>query len=461
MSDVKALKLGDIIELSIDEINNLGCGVGRYGGMVIFVKGGVSGDRLTAKIIKLNKSFAVARLEEILCPSEFREDPDSACREANACGGCVWRGVSYEHELEMKKKYVESVFLKAGIGGANVLPVISTDKIYRYRNKAQYPVCKTKAGVKSGFYATKTHNIIPISDCLIQNEKFAKIVAAVCSFAEQNSISVYDEKSGKGLLRHIYLRSADVSTEIMLCLVINGSSLPNGQEFASYVMNKFPEIVSVVLNKNTKNTNVVLGDEYTVLCGKGYIEDVLCGLKFKIAPEAFYQVNHDGAELLYAKAAELADIDKSTTLIDLYCGTGTIGLSMAKRAKRVFGIDIIEGSIECAKENARANGIENADFACTDAGDPENIKKCLFERGISLSDATIIMDPPRKGSTAELIKFLANEDVKKIVYISCNPDTLARDCSLFVKLGYKMSDVQPVNMFPRTGHVESVVCLTK
>ena len=454
------LKLGEIIMIDIAEINNLGVGVARHDGLVVFVKGGVSGDKLTAEVIKITKSFAVARLLRIISPSPFRECSDSACAEKLSCGGCVWRGVSYEHELEMKRASVRASFLRAGIPDAEVLSVLCAGKVYRYRNKAQYPVCKLKTGVSAGFYAAKTHNIIPIDDCKIQNKAFAPIVRFVCDFADEHGISVYDEKSGKGLLRHVYLRSGDMSGEIMLCLVLSGKTLPYSDEFVREATERFPQIVSIMLNKNSENTNVVLGDEYSLLFGKPYIEDVLCGLKFKIAPEAFYQVNHDGAELLYKKAAEFCECD-GEDIIDLYCGTGTIGLSMAHRALRVLGIDIVEKSIECAKENAEKNGIENAQFACTDAGKPENIKKCAEKYGFSLPKSTVIMDPPRKGSTPELIEFLAAEKVKKIVYISCNPDTLARDAAQLISLGYKMSEVTPVNMFPRTGHVETIDCLRK
>lgn len=454
------LALGDIVTLDIIDINNLGCGVARHGGLVVFVKGGVSGDKLSAKVIKINKSYAVAKLERIILPSPFREDADTACGEKLACGGCVWRGVTYKHELEMKKNYVKSTFVKAGLPDTEVTDVLCTGKIYRYRNKAQYPVCKLKSGVAAGFYATKTHNIIPIDDCKIQNEAFAPIVKAVCKFADEHGISVYNEESGKGLLRHIYLRSADESGEMMLCLVISGDKLPHEDEFVAKITADFPAVTSIIINKNTENTNVVLGKAYRCIYDKPYIEDVLCGLKFRIAPEAFYQVNHDGAELLYGKAAELAECD-GEDIIDLYCGTGTIGLSMAHRASRVLGIDIVEGSIACARENAEANGIKNAFFDCTDAGKPENIRKCAEKHGFSLSNATVIMDPPRKGSTPELIDFLAKENTQKIVYISCNPDTLARDAAQFISLGYEMSPVTPVNMFPRTGHVESVVCLER
>ena len=454
MSD-KPLKLDDVVTLEIEDVNNLGCGVARYGSLVVFVKGGVSGDTLTAKIIKITKSFAVARLEEIISPSSYREDADTACSEKLSCGGCVFRGIKYSHETEKKREYVRSAFLKAGIPDAVILDVISTDKVYRYRNKAQYPVAKTKAGVCAGFYAAKTHNVIPIKDCKIQNETFAPIVDFVCKFADKHSISVYDEKSGKGLLRHIYLRSADVTGEIMLCLVLSGEKMPFEDTFAAEIKEKFPSIVSIMINKNTENTNVVLGEKYRCIYGKPYIEDVLCGLKFKIAPEAFYQVNRDGAELLYSKAAELAECG-GEDIIDLYCGTGTIGLSMVKKARRLLGIDIVEKSIECAKENAATNGVDNAVFVATDAGKSENIRKCAVKHGFDLSASTVIMDPPRKGSTPELLGFLAAEKVKKIVYISCNPDTLARDAATLLSLGYKMSEVTPVNMFPRTGHVESV-----
>ena len=343
-------KLGEVITLDVTEINNLGVGVARHNGLVVFVKGGVSGDTLMAEVIKITKSFAVARLCKIISPSPFRECADSACAEKLSCGGCVWRGVSYEHELEMKRASVRASFMRAGVPDAEILPVLCAGKVYRYRNKAQYPVCKTKNGVLAGFYAAKTHNIIPIDDCKIQNEAFAPIVRFVCDFADKHGISVYDEKSGKGLLRHIYLRSGDMSGEIMLCLVLSGESLPCRDEFVRGVTERFPLIVSIMLNKNAENTNVVLGDKYTLLFGKPFIEDVLCGLKFKIAPEAFYQVNHDGAELLYSKAAELCECDNED-VIDLYCGTGTIGLSMAHRVSRVLGIDIVEKSIECAKEN--------------------------------------------------------------------------------------------------------------
>jgi 23S rRNA (uracil1939-C5)-methyltransferase len=251
----------------------------------------------------------------------------------------------------------------------------------------------------------------------------------------------------------------------MLCLVLNSEFFADSEKFVDEITERFPKIVSIMLNVNRKSTNVVLGDKYKLLFGKSVLEDELCRLKFKIAPEAFYQVNHDGAELLYGRAAELATNhaknEGKPIIVDLYCGTGTIGLSMANKAQRILGIDIVEKSIECAKENAALNNIQNAEFCSTDAGYPENIKRCLCEHKIKLSDATVIIDPPRKGSTKELVDCLASLDVKKIVYVSCNPDTLARDCAWFVEANYEIGEVQPVDMFPRTGHVESVVCLSR
>ncbi len=456
MTENILLKKGDTVELDITDLNNLGNGVGRYGSFVVFVRGAVAGDRVRAVIIKINKSFAVARLEKILTSSAYRQERD-ACTAPLSCGGCVYRHITYEHELELKQNYVKNAFVKAGLKDVNILPVLSTGEFTYYRNKGQYPVGRTKNGTVAGFYAAKTHNIIPAEGCAIQNKQFGEIIRFVCSFADLKSWSVYDEESGRGLLRHIYLRVGEVSGEIMLCLVINGDSLPYADEFTKEARKAFPNVVSILLNKNKENTNVVLGKEYVTLYGKEGIEDELCGLRFFISPDSFYQVNRKGAELLYRKAAEAADLCGGEILFDLYCGTGTIGLSMAHLAKELYGIEIVEGAVECARENAERNNIKNATFLCADAGKRENI---LSLTGGASPDAVII-DPPRKGSTRELAECLASLAVKKVVYVSCDADTLARDCTYFRELGYSIGDVQPVDMFPRTGHVESVVLLTR
>ena len=450
------MKKGEFLELDIIDINNLGCGVGRHEGKVVFVKGAVTGDKVRAQIIKDNKSFSVARLDAVISPSPNRRT-ESFCNAALSCGGCVYRHITYEHEKQIKYNFVRAAFDKAGLGEVRVLPVLSAEKERGYRNKAQYPVCNTKSGMKAGFYASKTHNIVPVDNCSIQNPAFADITEFVCGFCDKNGIRAYDETTGTGLLRHIYLRIAEATDEVMLCLVVNGRSLPAENELVREATERFPRIVSIMVNENTENTNVVLGKNYRTLWGKDYIEDTLCGLGFRISPESFYQVNREGAELLYGLAKDRARLDGSQTLVDLYCGTGTIGLSMAKDARTLTGIEIVEGAVECAKLNAEYNGIENAEFFCGDAGDAETILRCTHGNRPDV----VIIDPPRKGSTKELVECLSSLDVPRVVYVSCNPETLARDCVWFKSCGYEIGEVQPVDMFPRTGHVESVVCLTR
>lgn len=446
----------DIIELEITDLNNLGCGIGRYDGQVVFVKGTAPLDRIRAKVIKVNKSYAVARTTEIISPSPYRAESDP-CAAPMSCGGCVYRHITYARELEIKTEAVRGAFRRAGLSDVTVRDTVGTGSAYGYRNKAQYPVTMTKGGLRAGFYAAKTHNVIPLSDCAIADTAFAPIVDFVCRFGDAEGWSAYDEATGKGLLRHIYLRRGGKTGEVCLCLVINGKGLPSESELASAVMDKFPDVVGVMLNINEKNTNLILGKEYRLLAGKGYIEDELCGLRFKISPESFYQVNRDGAELLYGIARDKTALRGDEILMDLYCGTGTIGLSMASSARELKGIEIVEGAVSCARENAAANGIENAEFICGDAGDGETILRACGGR---CPDAVII-DPPRKGSTRELVQTLASLGVPKITYVSCEPDTLARDCVWFREFGYEIGEVQPVDMFPRTGHVESVVCICK
>lgn len=448
------IQKNDILKLEIVDMNNLGAGVGKIDGAVVFVNGAVTGDVVEAKIIKVTKSYYVARVHRIVTPSENREITQF-CAAPESCGGCVYRHLTRECELEMKKNHIEGLFKKAGLDDINILPVLEVSRRYGYRNKAQYPVCKTKDGVKAGFYANKTHSVVSYTYCSLEPDIFGDIVNAVCDFATKNNITVYDEVSGRGLLRHIYLRRGEISGEIMLCLVINGEKLPFSDRFVPYITSKFKSIVSVLLNINKKNTNVVLGDKYIKLYGRDYIEDTLCGLKFRISPESFWQVNRAGAEKLYGKAKELASLTGNENLLDLYCGTGTIGLSMADKAKWVTGVEIVEGAILCAKTNAEINGIKNADFYCADASKTESIIPADKNYDV------VILDPPRKGTTEELISYIAKRNIGRVVYISCGPDTLARDIVTFKKYGYEAGDVLPVDMFPATGHVESVVCLTK
>ncbi len=449
------MKKGDKLILSVTDLNNLGFGVGREQGRVVFVSGAVTGDLAEVSIIKVNKSYAIARLLNILEPSPYRAE--DFCRAPQSCGGCTYRNVSYEHELLLKQNYVKNAFVKAGLPEVVVHPVIHTGKMLAYRNKGQYPVGMGKNGMFAGFFAAKTHRIIASDGCAIQNPAFAPIVLWICREAEKRGIRAYDEETGEGLLRHIYLRIGEVTGQIMVCLVINGERFPGGESFAKALAADFPAVTGVLLNHNVGNTNVVLGKSFTVLYGNDSIEDVLCGLRFRITADSFYQVNRDGAELLYAKAAELADLRGHEVLMDLYCGTGTIGLTMAKHAASLVGIEIVPAAVACAKVNAEQNHIANASFFCGDASDRDTILRCAG----GVRPDVVVMDPPRKGSTPELIGTLASLEVPRVVYVSCDADTLARDVALFLGRGYTMGDVFPVDMFPRCGHVESVVCLSR
>jgi 23S rRNA (uracil1939-C5)-methyltransferase len=459
------MQKNDILRVRIEEINNLGFGVahaedkngGR--GQVMFVRGAVTGDLLDARIIKVNKSYLIAKIEKMIEPSSLRiEQP--LCG-AVGCGGCVYQPIRYEHEADLKRDYVLNAFRKAGLSDIRVGELCHTGELTRYRNKAQYPVANGKAGMLAGFFATGTHRIVPMSDCCLQPKLFGEIVTYVCQFCDRNGIRAYEEESRSGLLRHIYLRTGAETGEVMVCLVVNGTHLKNEDLLARELMEHFPSVKSVMLNINKENTNVVLGDDYRCIGGRDYIEDVLCGLTFRISAGAFYQVNHNACELLYGIARERAELSGNETVLDLYCGIGTIGLSMAKNAKKVIGIEIVEEAVTRAAENAARNNIENAYFYCGDASNAEKLLERAEAAHGDVSGATVIMDPPRKGSTPELITYLAKRNFARIVYVSCNPDTLARDCVLFRELGYEIGEVTPVDMFPRTGHVESVVCLTK
>ncbi len=459
------MQKNDIVTLRVEEINNLGLGVSHLTnpdgsrGQVVFINGAVTGDELDARIIKVNKNFLVARIERLHTPSSLRTE-DEVCAAAG-CGGCVYRHIRYEHELELKRDYVRNAFRKVGLPEVEVDEVRTTGVLCGYRNKAQYPVRNGKEGMEAGFFAASTHRIVPVKACGLQPPAFSELTDYICRFCDRHNIRAYDEESGKGLLRHIYLRCGQESGEIMVCLVVNGERLPSEQALACELTAQFPNVVSVMLNVNTKNTNVVLGEKYRLLAGKDRIEDTLCGLKFAIAPSAFYQVNHDACELLYGIARERAALTSKETLLDLYCGIGTIGLSMAKDAREVIGIEIVEDAVRCATENAVRNGIENAHFYCGDATDARRLLASAEAAHGAIGDATVILDPPRKGSTRELITYLAERKFSRVVYVSCNPDTLARDCVIFKELGYEIGRVTPVDMFPRTGHVESVVCLSR
>lgn len=454
------LKKNDKITLTIDSVTNLGFGVGRHQGEVVFISGAVTGDVCEVKIIKCSSSFSVGRVEKFITLSDKR---DSTRCGINKCKSCAYKCISYSEESRIKLESVEAAFIKSGLKDVKIGELISSPSLCGYRNKAQYPISKNCDGeYEIGFYAPKSHRVTEAADCPLAPAIFPEILNTLRAFFKTHSLTVYDEESGKGLLRHVYLRRGEVSREILITLVINGSSLPHSDELVREIRSYFPDVVGILLNVNRESTNVILGDKFITLWGQDYLTDTLAGVRLKITAPSFYQVNHDCAELLYAKARELADLKADDILLDLYCGAGSIGLSMAKNCLEVIGIEIVESAVECARHNARENGIENASFYTGDATDAERLlDNAEGTRGEKIKPNVVILDPPRAGTSDKLIGFIAKLQPERVVYVSCNPQTLARDIAEFIKHGYHPGTVTPVDMFPMTGHVESVVCLTR
>lgn len=438
------MKKNQLFQVEITDLNNLGNGVCRIEGKAVFVPRAVDGDRLCVKIIKDTKDYAVARIEEVLSPSSHRQE--SGCAVSSRCGGCVYRHITYAHEAELKRSYVRSAFRKAGVE-VEVAPTL-TGAESGYRNKVQYPVGE---GMTVGFYAPRSHEIIPCNDCALQKPIFTPIIATLQDLLRKAGVKPYREEDGSGLVRHLFLRASQ-SGEMMVTLVTTSRPFPAAREIAQTLRTAHPQVVSVVRNYNDVRSNVILGDRCETLSGADVLTDTLCGLTFNLSPLSFYQVNRDMAEVLYRKAAELAELRAGDRVADLFCGAGTIGLSVAAMYPdiKLLGVEIIPEAVENAKENARQNGIGNATFVCGDANSAE------------LTGADVIfLDPPRKGCEESLVKEIAAIAPRRVVYISCNPDTLARDVARFAEVGYEPGVVYPVDLFPRTGHCEAVVRLTR
>ncbi len=451
------LAKNQVYQVKIIDINNLGFGVCKIDGMSVFVADTVTGDEAEIKIIKAAKTYGVGICTHLITPSQLRVE--GGCPASGRCGGCVYQKISYENELALKRKNVEFSLKKAGATGITVGEVLHTGITRGYRNKAQYPVGTSRDGkTVIGFYAAKSHHIIPVSDshCMLQPEIFTDIVRHTTSFCDRYGISAYDESTGKGCLRHLYLRHAEATGEVTVCLVINASIFPHMEDYIASLTAAFPRVVCICTSENTKQTNVILGDGVTLLYGKPYMEDILCGKRFRISPLAFYQVNRRAAELLYNTAKEMLELQTGETLLDLYCGIGTIGLSVATPETPLIGIEIIPEAIEDAKINAMENGMPHAKFYAGDASDAERILANEHRH----ADA-VIVDPPRKGLTSAVIDYLGKLAPSRIVYISCDPDTLARDIVRFREIGYTTDFVQPVDLFSRTGHCECVTRLRK
>ncbi|MDO5123422.1 MAG: 23S rRNA (uracil(1939)-C(5))-methyltransferase RlmD [Eubacteriales bacterium] len=449
------LQKNQLIELNIDSLSSEGSGVGKYEGMAVFVPHTAAGDRIIAKVLKAKKTHAFAKVEEILEASSNRITPE--CSVSKQCGGCVYCHISYDAELKAKEQRVRDAIERIGGIDTKINGIVGSESENRYRNKAQIPVGISKEGrVQMGFFASHSHRIVECEDCKLQPQEFIAAQKVLKNFIEEHNISVYNEQTHKGLVRHLYLRKGEATRELMICVVINGRQIPHENELVERFITELPNTKTVIVNSNREKTNVVLGKEYRSIFGEGYITDILCGLKFKLSPQSFYQVNRTGAEKLYSIAREYAKLKEDDLLLDMYCGTGTIGLSMAKDCKSLIGVEIVPEAIEDALKNAERNGINNANFVC---GDSALAAQKLKSKG--MNPDVIILDPPRKGCQRELLETVAEMNPKRVVYVSCDPATLARDLKIFAELGYKTQEVMPVDMFPRTAHVECVVLLTK
>ncbi len=448
------LKKNTIIPLEITGITNEGNGVGRADGMAVFVPFTAVGDTLKVRIVKVLSHYAFGIIEEVVSPSVCRLDDD--CPIYRRCGSCSLRHISYEQELLIKNNWVQENMRRIGKLEVTLPPAVPSPQPNRYRNKAIFPVHLQNGKPVVGFFAKRSHRVEPAEDCLLHPAFFGEIAAAFCGWLAAFNVSIYEEATHSGLVRSLYIRHAEATGEVMVTIIVNGSALPQPQALVQALRDACPAVSALVLNINRDKTNVLLGLECHTLWGQSTITDQLCGLSFSLSPLSFYQVNRRGAERLYKIAGEFAALSGDDVLLDLYCGAGTIGLSMAHQVRALIGVEIIPAAIENARQNAAQNGITNARFICADATEAATQ---LEAEG--MAPDVVILDPPRKGCTPGLIKTIVQMAPARIVMVSCNSSTAARDIALINELGYAPQKIQAVDMFPRTAHVECVVKLCR
>ena len=437
-------------EYIVDIIDNgfEGEGIAKIDNFTVFIKGAIKGEKCKILIIKVTTSYCIGKILEIINKSENRVEPD--CDTYRRCGGCNLRHIKYEKTLQMKSYNVQNLVNKELKTKIEVQPAIGMDTPYYYRNKAQFPFGKDKNGEPIlGIFAERTHEIIPFNNCYIQNTTSQLIAQTVLDFIKKRRISIYDEKTGKGLFRHLVIKIGVRTNEIMCVFVLNNEKFNEEYELINLLKDKFPNIKTIVKNINSKNTNVIMGDKNIVLFGDGYINDILNGYKFKISPLSFYQTNPIQTEILYNTAIKAANLSKDDVVLDLYCGIGTIGICASSFVKQVYGIEIIEQAIEDAKENARINNIENIKFRC---GAVENILEDLIKEE-NITPNIVFVDPPRRGLDKNTVDNILKLKPEKVIYISCNPATMIRDLKKLEEF-YNIEQIQPVDMFPYTSHVE-------
>lgn len=441
---------GQLCRLVIDGYASDGAGVARLDGMVVFVQGGIRGEACDVRLTHVGRSALWGRVEEVVNPSPARIFP--RCLHYTKCGGCQFRHMNYAEELEAKRIRVEDALRRLGGAEIHVSAILGAEQVDRYRNKAQFPVAK---GPRIGFYRPRSHDVIDVDDCLLQGEAAARLRGAVKEWMAEYSIPAYNERTFTGLVRHVYVRTNRAGRSLC-CLLVNGRGVPREVELVRALRRAEPNLAGIVLGVNEKHNNVILGDSYRTLWGEDFLSDTLCGLTFRLSVPSFYQVNPAQTEVLYGKALEFAGLTGAETVLDLYCGIGTISLVMARKAGMVWGAEVVPQAVDDAIANARRNHIENARFLCADAGEAAR-----YLEGEGVRPDVVCVDPPRKGLAEDVVDTIADMGPERVVYVSCDPGTLGRDVKRFAGRGYTLKKAVAVDMFPRTAHVETVALLSK
>lgn len=441
---------GQLCRLVIDGYASDGAGVARLDGMVVFVQGGIRGEACDVRLTHVGRSALWGRVEEVVNPSPARIFP--RCLHYTKCGGCQFRHMNYAEELEAKRIRVEDALRRLGGADIHVSAILGAEQVDRYRNKAQFPVAK---GPRIGFYRPRSHDVIDVDDCLLQGEAAARLRGAVKEWMAEYSIPAYNERTFTGLVRHVYVRTNRAGRSLC-CLLVNGRGVPREAELVRALRRAEPNLAGVVLGVNEKHNNVILGDSYRTLWGEDFLSDTLCGLTFRLSVPSFYQVNPAQTEVLYGKALEFAGLTGAETVLDLYCGIGTISLVMARKAGMVWGAEVVPQAVDDAIANAQRNHIENARFLCADAGEAAR-----YLEGEGVRPDVVCVDPPRKGLAEDVVDTIADMGPQRVVYVSCDPGTLGRDVKRFAGRGYTLKKAVAVDMFPRTAHVETVVLLSR
>ena len=442
--------------VDIVDIGQGGVGIGKFEGFTVFVDGGLVKDKIKVKITKSKKNYAVGDIVEIIEPSPYRVERKCS-KELKDCGGCQIQELDYQEQLNIKTNEVKQVISRIGkLEDVVVHPALGMEEPFRYRNKAQFPIQKVDGSPVIGFYKKKSHDIIPTDQCIIQHDVNDKIIKIIKTYIRAYKVSVYDEKTHTGVLRHLVTKVGFTSKEVMVVLVANGRKLPYLNELASVLKENIPGFKTLVVNVNREKTNVILGNENRVIYGDGKINDNIGDLVFEISPLSFFQVNPVQTEVLYNKALEYANLGENDTVFDIYCGIGTISLFLAQKAKKVYGIEIVEEAIKDAKRNAEINNLDNVEFY---VGKAEDVVPKMYKQGKRAN--VVVVDPPRKGCDEKVLDTIVSMQPDRVVYVSCNPSTLARDLAYLNEKGYKSLEVQPVDMFPHSVHIENVALIVK